>query len=963
MSCDAKPRRAKGDSRPRAGRFATALLLGAVLFGILGNVDPAFAKNGENRILGKVVSSETGEPLPFTNLVLVRISAEGDTVPAGGTFSMNDGTFRLDAEPGTYRLQASYIGYHLLNINDLVVTAEGEPLALDIPLTPSAVVVETVEVTAKAITSTAAFILQSQKKSPAVSDGISSEQMKKSTDSNAAEALQRVTGVSVVGGQFVVVRGLGERYSTTTINGAQVGTPETNRRVLPMDLFPASLLDNMVIQKTYTPDQPGDFGGGVVNVSTRQFPGDKVWNVSVGTGYNSSTTGKNYRSYRGGSLDFLGFDDGARKLPDEVPTRLITPDSEFCEGEDCLTQDEVAGIGRSFSFDWKTETDDGGLPRSFSASYGNEVELLYRPLGFMLSTSYRNGFQTESRIERGFNGGDELSPKTDYRVLDSESSVLWGAIATAGYRLHDLHTVNLDLMYNRSAEDDYRFYSGTNYDFGSDIRETRFSYVERGVFSSGLGMRHHLPILFGSVMEWKYSYANASRNEPDRRSFIYELIPGNPDDGTEDAWALSTRSLSSGFVRTYGILDEDTRGLQASLSVPFRQWGSLDSKLKIGSNFSNKDRQFDYRRFSYRAPSSNQVDRSLPPEELLTEDMVGTDPRSTFRFQETTRPVDSYRAAHDISAVFAMVDLPVTQKLRLVGGVRYEKSDQTVTTYDRFARGDAPLKATLSDQDYLPAINATYALTEEINLRAAVSQTVNRPDLRELSPYGYNDQGASAYEQSGNPDLVQSKIDNYDIRIECYPTLEEMVAISGFWKALDHPIEQSIRGGQQPVIQPVNADRGELYGVELEGRASLARLGNALDNFGLHTNVTFVESEAEVLDLGNLAASKRPLTGQSPYVVNLGLFFASDQGTNTASLLYSVFGKRLYSLGLAELPDIYERPRHSVDLTLGREFGSFQLKLGIENLLDSEEEFQQADQAVKLSDRGRSVNFSISTGS
>lgn len=943
--------------------FTSSLLLFVGLFVVPGMAVEAFAQSGGKRILGTVVDSETGEPLPFASLVLVRTPAEGDTVTIGGTATANDGTFRLDAAPGTYRLQARYIGYHVLNINDVVVTADAEPLKLDIPLTPSAVMVETIEVTAKAITNTAAFVLQSQRKAPAVSDGISAEQIKRTTDSNAAEALQRITGLSVVGGQFVVVRGLGERYSTTTINGAQVGTTETNRRVLPMDLFPSSLLDNMVVQKTYTPDQPGDFGGGVVNVSTQQFPGNKVWSVSVGTGYNSNTTGKSYRSYRGGSLDFLGFDDGARELPDAVPTRLVTPDGEFCEGEDCLTQEEVAEIGRSFSFDWKTETHDGGLPRSFSATYGNEVELFSQPLGFLVSTSYRNGFQTESRVERGFNGGDELSKKTDYDVFDSQSSVLWGAIATGGYRLHDLHTVNLDVMYNRSAEDGYRSYAGTNYDFGSDIRETRFSYVERGVFSSGLGMRHHLPLLFGSVIEWKYSYANASRNEPDRRSFLYERVPGDPEEGTEDTWSLSTRSLSHGFVRTYGILDEDTRSLQASWNVPFRPWGALDSKLEIGSTFSNKDRQFDYRRFAYRTPSSNQVDRTRPPEELLTEDMVGTDPRSTFRFQEITRPIDSYRAGHDISAVFAMVDVPVTQRLRVVGGVRYEKSDQVVTTYDRFARGDAPLEATLSNGDYLPALNATFALTERINLRAAVSQTVNRPDLRELSPYSYNDQGASAYEQSGNPDLEQSKIDNYDLRLECYPSLEEMVAVSGFWKTLDRPIEQSIRGGQQPVIQPVNADRGQLYGLELEGRVALARLTDALDNFGLHANVTLVESEAEVLDLGNLAASKRPLTGQSPYVVNVGLFFASNQGTNTASLMYSVFGKRLHSLGLAELPDIYERPRHSVDFALGRQFGSFQVKLGMENLLNSEEEFRQADQVVKSSDRGRSVSLAISTGS
>ena len=383
------------------------------------------------KILGVLIAEDSAQPLPFANIILTRVDGTVES-PAGGTFTMEDGSYRLDATPGTYKMMASYIGYNPLTVTEVEV-ADGKDLTLNLTLAPSAMkdIVEEVEVTAKKIENSETYILQLQKKASAVQDGISAAQISKTTDSNAADALQRVTGLSVVDGQNVYVRGLGERYSSTTVNGASVGSPEPNKRVMPMDMFAAGLLDNIVVQKTYTPDKPGDFGGGVVDVTTRDFPGTKVWSLSVGSGMNSNTSGKDFFYHDGGDWDFLGFDDGTREVPDIIPSdHKIVPKSRFfpCETESedfpyTYCDSTIEKFGESFSQDWKVKNRSSVLPRSFSASYGNEVEFRDQPLGFLGSLSYSRGFKTVEKEENNYRD-ESLSDVTLYDHVRSTASVL-----------------------------------------------------------------------------------------------------------------------------------------------------------------------------------------------------------------------------------------------------------------------------------------------------------------------------------------------------------------------------------------------------------------------------------------------------------------------------------------------------------------------------------------------------------
>ncbi len=949
--------------------FVRAFLLSVVILSV-----GAASALAESKILGQVLSKDSGDPLPFANIILTRVDGTAES-PAGGTFTMEDGSYRLDAAPGTYKLLISFIGYNPLTVTDISVT-DGQPTTLNLTLAPSVVDsdIEEQVVEAKRVENSETFILRQQKKAAAVSDGISLAQMKKTSDSNAAEALQRVTGLSVVDGQNVFVRGLGERYSSTTINGATVGSPEPNKRVLPMDMFATGLLDNIVVQKTYTPDKPGDFGGGVVDVATRDFPGTRVWSLSVGSGGNSNTTGKDFASYEGGDWDFLGFDDGTRDLPDEIPDDKVAQCGRFC-GPDFpgYPADQIEVFGESFDQVWESKNGNGSLPRSLSASYGNEVFFLDQPLGFLGSFSYSRSFKTIDKEENTFLN-ETLGAKTLYDLRKSTASTLWGAIGTLNYRLNDYNNIYFRTMYNRSADDEHRTYEGSNFDFGADVLNNRLQYVERGIFTSSVRGKSIITPFRNSTLEWKVGYSEATRDEPDRRDYVYE----RDEDNADAPWTLSQRG--NAFERFFGEQSEDAWDYEANMTIPLGSSLSRETKLKVGGLYSDKTRTFRFRRFAYQNPSGTGIDLTQDPEDLLTDENIGTK-ISQFRLIEFTKGTDNYDASHEITAGFAMLDVPVGEKLKLVGGARVETSKQRVDTFDLFDSDAEPLVGEIDKTDVLPALNATYQLTENMNLRAAYARTLNRPDLRELSPFSYNSYGASSFEEAGNDSLDRALIDNFDLRWENYVG-SEFYAVSVFYKDMTNPIESSLQGGQQPIFVPINADDAFLYGAELEARVELSRLatagedGSGLMHFlksrvqetTLNANLTLIESESNLGEEAGISTSeKRPLTGQSPYVVNLGLFWASEARTTNASVLYTVFGRRLRNIGPGSTPDIYEQPRHSLDLSVGRQFGGVNAKFAVENVLDDEHEFEQegADR-TEITERwkdGRSFSLSLSIGS
>lgn len=938
------------------------------------------ADEGTGSIIGRVTNAENGSPLAFANLMLSRLAAPGDTVgtPAGGALTKTDGSYRIVVPPGTWKLVASFVSFDQKRITDIGVAA-GQAVSLDFGLVPTAMRLQTVTVTALRIENSEEAVLAQQRRSGAVSDGVSAAQISRTTDNNAAEVLQRVTGVSIIGNKYVYVRGLGERYSSTTVNGVSIGTPEPNKRVVPLDLFGAGLLDNLVVQKTYTPDHSADFGGGVVNINTRDFPGREIRSFTISSAFNARTTGKDFLAYEGGSSDWLGFDDGTRDLPGMIDR--IARDQKIVTrgvGGVGFSPDTIALLGDSFKNIWTRRSKSAFPAYSFSGSYGNEATLFGRQLGFLGAVSMSNGFSTY-RSEQVFYKSDQgtLTAETSHRATTSEASTLWGAIGNASYRVNDFNTLAVRTMYNRSSEDQMRTYQGYDYSITRALRNTRLKYVERGMLASSVSSSSYLTFLGNATLDLRYSYSRADRDEPDRREYTYQENPLIEDDEIVGSVWVIRRDTDTGFTRMYGSMDEEERTPEANLTLPFKQWNRLESKVKIGALVKNKDRDSRWRRFAFRAPSWSarqwQTIGSLPADSLMSEGRIGGTPKY-FTLEEQTladgNNWDNYKAHTDITAAYAMVDMPLTRNLRAVAGARLEKATVKVDSYDPFRRGidfNAP-HSEIENSDILPAVNLTYAVRENANVRAAYSATVSRPDYRELSHFVIKDY-VSGYQEIGNPGLKRAKIHSFDVRGETFPNASELLAGSLFYKRMLDPIEKIIRLTQgNGTYMPVNGEYANVLGGEIEARLALGRLTGRLDSFGFSGNLTLVHSKAKLPpNIGSEQNKERPLEGQSPYVFNTGVFYTSPKGATSASLLYNVFGKRLANVGVGESPNVYEQPKHTIDVTLSHRFRAFRVKLSMENILDDDTLFTQKGNAdpeertVSRVERGRSLSLAIST--
>ncbi len=418
--------------------------------------------------------------------------------------------------------------------------------------------------------------------------------MSKASSSDAGDALKRVTGITVVGGRYVYVRGLGERYSNTQVNGAQMPSPEPNRRVVPMDIFPAGLLENIQVAKTFSPDQHGDFSGGSVRIRTKDFPDQLTLSLSASTSFHSQTSFEDIQTYPGGSWDFIGIDDGGRNLPDLVQTQAaeqpVRKRGRFSTTG--FTSDEIQTLGRAFTNVWSPETRTAPLNQSYGFSVGNAVSSENRELRFVLSLIYDNSFKNRSQEWNSYrltakDGQEFLSPFTSYTVSGTTNNVLWGALFNSSFRFSPLHKISLKTLYNRNTDDEARGYTGFNSDRGTDLRNFRLRYVQRSVFTGQLGGEHHIDPLFRSNLNWQVGFAEATRGEPDNREVVYEM--------RNQVWTFFDIT-QSGSRFYFDLADTEWSG-KLDWTAPFTSPAGLPEKFKVGGLWRKKDRSFDARRF------------------------------------------------------------------------------------------------------------------------------------------------------------------------------------------------------------------------------------------------------------------------------------------------------------------------------------------------------------------------------
>jgi outer membrane receptor protein involved in Fe transport len=880
-------------------------------------------------ITGSIYDSQTGEPLPGVTIMI-----EGGKT---GTYSDLDGHFTLkNLEPGTYTLIFSLIGYKQSKDSVMVKSfVELEPVLLD----PEAIEVEGIEVKAKKVSHTEAALLQMQRKAPTINDGISAEQIAKSPDSDAAGALKRVTGVTVVDGKYVYVRGMGERYSNTLLNGTPLPSPEPRKRVIPMDLIPANLLENVITTKTFTSDQQGNFSGGSVRLNTKEFPEKLIFKLSASGGWNTQTTGNTFYQAPGGNRDWLGIDDGSRDIPDLV-------NQVANGGGNPVPAHSNEEIAQSFRWNvWDGKPRKAPANQSYSLSIGNQVGFLEKPLGYVFSLTYSNKYSSQKEKQNFYNSSSQgIGVRSYWDIEKDVFSVLWGSILNLSYKPHPFHKLRLNSTYTRSAEDKVRWLAGWYEDWL--WLESSVSWVEQSLIHFTLSGEHELPAYLNSHLDWSASYGKANWKEPDKCWLLWDdTTPDSPD----TVYSLEDQKTSK--YRRWGQTDDINYSFSLDWTKNFTQWSGLPARFKLGGSIERMDRDelFFYAKVLVR--SDPWTFQGRPADQTII-------PPEDWRFVDRQDNWGDNR----ITAGYIQFDTPVLESLRMIAGARVEGTDLEFI-YNPVGQPDERKIVKKEHTDWLPSINLTYNINDETNIRLAMAKTITRPEYFEL--LAREDQEIfENLKNFGNPELDHTRIYNYDAKWEFYPRPGEVLAVSFFYKKFTSPIEYVYEMMGTPTLKPINVEGARNYGIEFEVRKQFDFLWRRLSDFSINANYTLIQSEVEIGDAGlstfKLTNKEGALIGQSPYVLNFTLGYESDRGTS-ARILFNRFGRRIAYRGNMGNPDIVEQSSSKLDLTWEQKFlSSWGLKLNASNLLDSKVKFDQAGLLWREYKEGRSFSLGFS---
>ena len=902
----------------------TILRLSAILF-VLGSL-PVSAQQG--RVVGQVFDGASGRPLNGA-----QVFVQGTQL---GTLAGLDGRYTLSGvRSGTVEVTAMMLGYGQKTVTGVLVP-NGGAVKLDIVLTVAAIELEGITVSAAAELGTVGSALSEQRLATGVLSSISTDEIARSPDGDAAAAIKRVSGVTVQDGKYVLVRGLGERFTTTALNGARLPSPEPERKVVPLDLFPSSLLQNITTTKTFTPDLRGDFSGAQVDIRLRDFPVQRQISLSTSVSGNTASTGKDFlvAPLRGGS--WFANAAAGRGLPVEV--------DRWGNFEPAPQPSDVSRMIGSFRNSWSTRNARGTPGGSMSASVGGRDPVFGHEVGYLLSATYSYSEEAKAEHRRAqalASDAGEVLEVDRYEGETGVRSVLWGGLVSLGSQVGEQSRITVDASYNRTSDDEARFERGFSENLGQEFEIDRLRYVERWVGSLQLGGEHQLSARNRS--DWKLTASDVGRLEPDRSEIVYQ-VRTDPVTGARLAPAWFSGS-NEGAVRTFGELDG--QGLEGTVNHKFT-WGSGDrvNEIKIGGMAAFTERVADNKVYSI-AGVLNQAGRELAPEEIFDGRFAGL---GSFRITPLSQG-GSYSAEDRLYAGYGMAQVQAGP-LEIIAGARVERSEVVLDAISTV--GDS-VRTSPSYTDVLPSLLLNYRISERQSVRFAVTQTLSRPEYRELANVQYREV-LGGDNVIGNPDLLRALIRNVDLRWELYPSALEALTVGVFAKSFKNPIERIyLATSGTRIVTFANAESAQNYGVELEARKGVGPLT-------LFANGTVMKS---VIKIGSAASSRsndeRPMVGQSPYVLNTGITYATESAGTSATLLYNVVGKRVTSAAEAPLPDVYEGARQALDLAFRFSLGErTSAKVDLKNLLDSSFELTQGTVTREYYRTGRAVSLGLS---
>jgi outer membrane cobalamin receptor len=915
------------------------LFLNLLLLITLSNY--SFAQTGT--VKGVIIDAQSKEEIIGASVVL-----QG-TIK--GTVTDIYGAYKLEKLPvGQQELVISFVGYKKQTIKTEIKS--NQDVTLNISLEFESKLLDAVTVISERKTNTENAVVMEIKEAKAVVSGVSKEQIARSQDRNAAEVMQRIPGITIVDNRFVMIRGVSSRYNSVMINNIIAPSTEIDKRTFSFDMISSGSLDRMLINKSSSPDHPGDFAGGVIKLYTVSSVDEDFMSFKLDVGYRNNTTFQPYFQSEGSKTDFLGFDNSFRPLPSNAPnTNTFSNENAIST----VRRDFARSLPNNFATNQTTASPDYG----FGFNIGKIINIGEKRITTINSINYSNSYQYFARdFYRYFAWVDQETPiNKRFKYIDEnhQRQQKVNLMSNWSLNLNSKNKIKFSNLFNQIGENETIFRNGEDFIQrpGEDLQNYLLGYRARTIYTGQLEGLHDLGETEKHHINWAIGLSYLGESEPDLRRFR----TFKPETSEQFIMQLPPSSNLFETGRYYGNLSEFTFSNGLNYTYDLNQTQSRKKVLKFGYYADYRDRDFKSRYFSYLYPgffdpAIEQELRVLPLDQIFAPENIRTS--NGFVLEEGTRPIDSYNANNLLTAAYAATELSFG-KLNLNGGLRAEYNVQNLNTND----GLGIVKVNNPILSILPSLNTGYTLTERTILRASYGRTVNRPEFRELAPFLFYDYKLEAG-RVGNPNLKTAVIDNFDLRYEYYPRPGETFSVGGFYKRFTNPIEdRTIITTEQPSFTYINADFAYNYGVEVEIKKSLRDLttSNFLNKLSINANASYIVSQ---VDLGITAVAQdrvRPLQGQAPYIVNAALYYNDNKRKFSSSLIYNIYGRNIYSVGDDIFPTIYELERHSLDLTIGKELeNGFNFKFGIQNILDFPFRFyQDSDRNGKIDQKDHVV--------
>ncbi len=920
-------------------------------------IEVAHAQKGFLR--GTIFEDATGETLPGVTVTIVGTNL--------GTFTDLDGKFSFSLQPGNYSMKISYISFEAITVNDIEVKASETALLDNLRMKEASVQINEVVVTAQKIRSTETAMLSLKRVSVNVMDGISASNFKKIGDSDAASSMKRVPGVSVSGGKYVFVRGLGDRYTKTILNGVDIPGLDPDRNALQMDIFPTNVIDNIIVHKSFSADLPADFTGGIIDIATKDFPEEKKSSISLSGGYNHGSHFNNdYLTYKGGKTDYLGYDDGTREIPatENVP--------QFAEiiGNDAKAK-RYSEILNSFSPTMSAIKEKSFMDYNIGATYGNQIPVSRYTIGYNLAFSYKNNADYIKNAEYGryeINTDNAVMPLSRKMLLTGDygtNDVLVSGLGGLAFKSQN-SKIRLNLLHLQNGEAQASIFDRNSTDKGSNFYSFMhdIDYNQRSLSNVLLDGKHTFPINKWEMV-WKLSPTLSKLSNPDIRHTEYAV---NSDD--KQRTNPSIGSGESGMpTRIWRDLEEINFVAQLHLTKEFEFRGN-NSKLLFGGAYTIKERDYAIRRFNLAVVNVGNLTGN--PDELFSNENpdnlwpIDNGNVNGVRYEADFVPkhTNKYNASSNNIAGYISTELAITKKLKTIIGVRAEKFDQFYTGVTKDENFSYNNKKVIDILNFFPSLNTVYNFTENQNFRFSYARTIARPSFKEMSFANIQDPlsgstfigGLYPFEDanwSGN--LITTDIDNFDLRWELFQEKGQTVSLSTFYKKFYSPIENVLHTVTQKLsIQPRNVGDGQVFGAELEFRQNLSQIIASLDNFSISSNFTFTKSRIKMSKtefvgrlayarLGQTIGEYRDMAGQAPYLLNAGMSYNGSDNSFwkgfEAGFYYNVQGQTLYYVGALDNPDVYTMPFHALNFNLNKTFtNKIQIGFKIDNILNQKNE-------------------------